>query len=43
MLGGLTGWHLLALVVIILLLFGAAKLPRWPRASVSPRASSRAR
>ncbi|AXA95970.1 twin-arginine translocase TatA/TatE family subunit [Microbacterium laevaniformans] len=27
MLGGLTGWHLLALVVIILLLFGAAKLP----------------
>jgi len=24
---GLTGWHLLALVVIILLLFGAAKLP----------------
>ncbi len=27
MLGGLTGWHLLALVIIILLLFGAAKLP----------------
>ncbi|MFJ4174355.1 twin-arginine translocase TatA/TatE family subunit [Microbacterium sp. NPDC089696] len=24
---GLTGWHLLALVVIVLLLFGAAKLP----------------
>lgn len=24
---GLTGWHLLVLVVIILLLFGAAKLP----------------
>ena len=24
---GLTGWHLLVLVLIILLLFGAAKLP----------------
>lgn len=24
---GLTGWHLVALLVIILLLFGAAKLP----------------
>jgi sec-independent protein translocase protein TatA len=24
---GLTGWHLLAIVVVILLLFGAAKLP----------------
>ncbi|HWS52434.1 MAG TPA: Sec-independent protein translocase subunit TatA [Microbacterium sp.] len=24
---GLTGWHLLALVVVVLLLFGAAKLP----------------
>ncbi len=27
MLQGLTGWHFLALLVIILLLFGAAKLP----------------
>lgn len=27
MLGGLTGWHLLVLVLVILLLFGAAKLP----------------
>jgi sec-independent protein translocase protein TatA len=25
--GNLTGWHLLALLIIILLLFGAAKLP----------------
>ncbi len=25
--GNLTGWHLVALLVIILLLFGAAKLP----------------
>ena len=25
--GNLTGWHLIALLVIILLLFGAAKLP----------------
>ncbi len=24
---GLTGWHLLALVIVVLLLFGAAKLP----------------
>lgn len=27
MLGNLTGWHLLILVVIILLMFGAARLP----------------
>ncbi|MDQ1128466.1 Sec-independent protein translocase subunit TatA [Microbacterium sp. SORGH_AS_0888] len=27
MLQGLTGWHFLAILVIILLLFGAAKLP----------------
>ncbi|MGO2683037.1 MAG: Sec-independent protein translocase subunit TatA [Microbacterium sp.] len=27
MMAGLTGWHLLVLVLIILLLFGAAKLP----------------
>ncbi|MFJ6652249.1 Sec-independent protein translocase subunit TatA [Microbacterium sp. NPDC091313] len=27
MLGNLTGWHLIALLAIILLLFGAAKLP----------------
>jgi sec-independent protein translocase protein TatA len=27
MLGNLTGWHLVALLAIILLLFGAAKLP----------------
>ncbi|MCC2029032.1 Sec-independent protein translocase subunit TatA [Microbacterium tenebrionis] len=27
MLGNLTGWHLLVLVLVILLLFGAAKLP----------------
>jgi sec-independent protein translocase protein TatA len=25
--GGLTGWHLLIIVAVILLLFGAAKLP----------------
>ncbi|GAA1988275.1 Sec-independent protein translocase subunit TatA [Microbacterium pumilum] len=27
MLGNLTGWHLLILLAVILLLFGAAKLP----------------
>ncbi|MGM7696985.1 twin-arginine translocase TatA/TatE family subunit [Microbacterium sp. A84] len=27
MMAGLTGWHLLVLVLVILLLFGAAKLP----------------
>lgn len=27
MFNGLTGWHLLVLVLVILLLFGAAKLP----------------
>jgi len=27
MLNGLTGWHLLIILVVILLLFGAAKLP----------------
>ncbi|BFM23619.1 MULTISPECIES: Sec-independent protein translocase subunit TatA [Microbacterium] len=27
MLQGLTGWHLLAVLAVILLLFGAAKLP----------------
>jgi sec-independent protein translocase protein TatA len=27
MLHGLTGWHLIILLVVILLLFGAAKLP----------------
>jgi sec-independent protein translocase protein TatA len=27
MLGNLTGWHFLVLLVIILLIFGAAKLP----------------
>ncbi len=27
MLGGLTGWHLLIILAVILLLFGAPKLP----------------
>ena len=27
MLAGLTGWHLLAILLVVLLLFGAAKLP----------------
>ncbi|MFT4235858.1 MAG: twin-arginine translocase TatA/TatE family subunit [Microbacterium sp.] len=27
MLGGLTGWHLLILLAVVLLLFGAARLP----------------
>ena len=27
MLGNLTGWHLLAVLAVIILLFGAAKLP----------------
>lgn len=27
MFNGLTGWHLLVLVLVVLLLFGAAKLP----------------
>jgi sec-independent protein translocase protein TatA len=29
--GGLTGWHILALLVIILLLFGATRLPALAR------------
>jgi sec-independent protein translocase protein TatA len=31
MLGGLTGWHLLIILAIILLLFGAPKLPALAR------------
>jgi sec-independent protein translocase protein TatA len=31
MLGNLNGWHLLILLVVILLLFGAAKLPALAR------------
>lgn len=31
MLGNLTGWHLLILLAVILLLFGAAKLPALAR------------
>ncbi|MFE6733637.1 Sec-independent protein translocase subunit TatA [Microbacterium sp. NPDC057650] len=27
MLGNLTGWHFLAILIVVLLLFGAAKLP----------------
>ena len=27
MLGGLTGWHLIIILAVVLLLFGAAKLP----------------
>lgn len=31
MLGGLTGWHLLIILAVILLLFGAPKLPALAR------------
>ncbi len=31
MLGNLTGWHLLILVAVVLLLFGATKLPALAR------------
>lgn len=31
-LGNLTGWHLLVIVFLVLLLFGAPKLLAWPRA-----------
>ncbi|PJJ72159.1 sec-independent protein translocase protein TatA [Diaminobutyricimonas aerilata] len=31
MLGNLTGWHLLVIVLIVLLLFGAPKLPQLAR------------
>lgn len=31
MLGGLTGWHLLIILAVVLLLFGAPKLPALAR------------
>lgn len=33
--GMLKPWHIIVLVVVILLLFGARRLPTWPRASGS--------
>ncbi len=32
---GFTGWHALIILVVILLLFGAPKLPQLARSSVS--------
>jgi len=40
---GLQGWHILVLLVVILLLFGAQRRPAWPAPSVSRCGSSRRR
>ena len=36
MLGNLTGWHAALILVVVILLFGATKLPALARASGSP-------